>query len=91
MERGVPTKVAGACLGLSGFAVAIIAGLSADNPADVILTRAILAMAALGALGQALGALAERAVDQRVAEHRAARPVRVAGVAERADDEPIDV
>lgn len=91
MERGTPTKVTGACLGLSGFAVAIVAGLSADNPADLILTRAIISMAALGALGQALGAVAERVIDQRMSDHRAENPAPTSGAPERAAQEPLTV
>ncbi len=102
MERGMPTKVAASCMGLSAFAIAIVAGLGAGNPAEEILTRAIVAMVLMYALGQALGAMGERAIDQRVAQHRVGNPVTGPGSPVRAntsgaivvgadEDEPIAV
>lgn len=57
-------QVYGACLGLFAFAVTILAGLSAGNPATAILSRALWAMGAFFLLGCALGYVALRVVDE---------------------------
>jgi hypothetical protein len=70
--------VIGGCIGLCGFAVALLAGLSAGNALDVILSRALVALAGCVVLGLVVGLLGERAVRQHIAESRAAsqpRPV----------------
>lgn len=92
----MPTKVAASCMGLSAFAIAIVAGLGAGNPAEEILSRAIVAMAVMYALGQALGSMGERAIDQRLAQHRQENPVsgrgaQAADAGAPLDDEPIPV
>lgn len=69
----VHKSVSGAC-GLTGFAIAILAGLAADNPANVILTRALIAMAACYAVGVFIGMLASRAVREAAASHIADNP-----------------
>ncbi|MBX3357238.1 MAG: hypothetical protein KF745_02300 [Phycisphaeraceae bacterium] len=60
MTRGVPTRVIAASMGLAAFAVAVIAGLAVNNPADFILARALLSMFVCWAVGLAVGAVAER-------------------------------
>ncbi len=61
MPTGSHTHVIGACTGLCGFVIALIAGLAAGNPFDVILTRALLAMGVTFVIGLGVGALAEHA------------------------------
>ncbi|MBC7834411.1 MAG: hypothetical protein H7Y88_04830 [Phycisphaerales bacterium] len=63
MTQGVPAKVIAASLGLAGFSIALIAGLSADNPADQILVRALLSMIGCNAVGLLLGLIAEKSVQ----------------------------
>lgn len=75
MKRGMPTRLIGACMGLAGFALAIVAGLAADNPSSQILLHAILSMLGCQMVGLAIGAVAEHAVDERTAAHRAAHPI----------------
>lgn len=69
----VHKSVSGAC-GLTGFAVAILAGLAADNPASVILTRALIAMTACYAVGAFIAALASRAVRDATLAHARRNP-----------------
>lgn len=64
----------GACTGLCGFVIAIIAGLSAGNPTDVILSRALIAMICTFFTGLAVGALAEHAFGAGLEALRAAAP-----------------
>lgn len=71
----MPTRLIGACMGLGGFALAIVAGLVADNPTNQILIRAILSMLGCQLVGLAIGAVAEMAIDERSAAHRAAHPM----------------
>ncbi len=57
MEYSRPNliPVTAGCLGLSGFAVAMLAGVASNNPADIVLTRAILSLVACSPLGAGLG------------------------------------
>jgi len=71
VTSGGPTKVIAASLGLSAFAVAVIAGLAADNPAGTILARALVCMAVCHALGWGIGAAAERAAQEAVRAYEA--------------------
>ena len=64
MTRGTATKVIAACGGLGGFSLAIMAGLHADNPADLILARALVSLGVCYVLGTVVGAVAERAIDE---------------------------
>jgi hypothetical protein len=57
-------QVSGACLGLFAFAVTILAGLAAGNPATAILSRALWAMGAFFLLGCLLGYVALRVIDE---------------------------
>ena len=75
MSPGVPTKIIAAICGLSGFAVALIAGIAADNPADTVLTRAIVAMLVLHILGWIIGSVGERTVVEALAQYKKVNPI----------------
>jgi hypothetical protein len=62
-QTDVPKLFAG-CSGLAAFAIAILAGLAADNTADTILVRAVVSMAACFFLGSLLGLAAEAAIRE---------------------------
>lgn len=70
----MPTKVIAGCLALGAFAIAIFAGLASGNPTDTILGRALLCLVVCYVVGLAVGAVAERAVDEHVRAHEAANP-----------------
>lgn len=57
-------RFAGATLGLLAFTIAIIAGLLAQNPVGVILSRSLLALFLFCLLGLALGAAAQMVVAE---------------------------
>jgi len=59
---GVAAKVIGACSGLTAFAVAMVAGLAADNTAEAVLSRALVAMIICNVLGWFAGLICERTV-----------------------------
>lgn len=62
MTPGVAAKVIAACSGLTAFAVAMVAGLSADNTAEAVLSRALIAMIICNVLGWFAGLICERTV-----------------------------
>lgn len=72
---GIATKVIAASLALSAFAVAIVAGLAAGNPARTVLFNAVVAMILCQILGLVIGALAERAISDHLAAYKAAHPI----------------
>lgn len=74
MTQATPAKIAAGCCALGAFSVAIIAGLAADNPADVILTRAIISMFVCYLIGVGIGHAGSLAIDEGVRAHRAANP-----------------
>ena len=64
MAPGVATKVTAASFGLTAFAVGIVAGMLADNPADTILIRALIAMLIANGVGFIIGAIGERTINE---------------------------
>ncbi|NLX22868.1 MAG: hypothetical protein GXY55_14545 [Phycisphaerae bacterium] len=57
-------RLSGAALGLLAFSVAIIQGLAAGNPVEVILGRAIWALLLFCVLGLIVGYVAQRVLDE---------------------------
>jgi len=80
------TKVIAGTLGLSGFGVAILAGLAAGNDAGTVLTRGLVAMLACYGTGFVLGTISERTVNEYVESHRAAAAAASASAGELAGD-----
>lgn len=62
MTPGVAAKVIGASSGLTAFAVAMVAGLAADNTAEAVLSRALIAMIVCNIVGWIAGLICERTV-----------------------------
>jgi hypothetical protein len=62
-------------MGLGAFAVAIVAGLAVDNPADRILSRALISMFVCNTIGLVIGLLAERTVVDSIDSYIQSRPV----------------
>ena len=58
--------LAGGAMGLLGFALAVIVGLSAGNAASQIICRALVAMFLLACVGGLAGAIAARVVVERM-------------------------
>ncbi len=65
-----PVKVIAACAALGGFSVAMLAGLAADNPADVILGRAVAALFVCYAVGALIGFVMDQAVSEGLREYK---------------------
>ena len=74
MQLISPVKVIAACAGLAGFAVAMFAGLAADNPADVILSRGVAALFICYLVGGAVGLVMDHAVREGVEDYKKENP-----------------
>jgi len=57
-------RLCGAALGLLAFTVTILVGLSAGNPVESVLQRAVWALFAFCVLGLILGWVAYRVIDE---------------------------
>ena len=76
-----PIRVVAACLGLSAFALAIIAGLSAGSSASQILLRAVVSLVVCVLIGRLVAAVGVYAMDDAARAFRDAHPIeRVDGV-----------
>jgi len=75
VQSGVASKVIAASFALAGFAIAVIAGLSAGNNATRVLTAALVSMAACHIIGLGVGAIGERTVNDYLATYRSGRPL----------------
>lgn len=58
---------------LLAFAVCIVAGLNAGNPAATVLSNALAAMGVTFVVGLAVGVMAQRMLDENVASEVARR------------------
>ncbi len=74
MSAGVLTKVVGACCGLGAFAIAVVAGIAADNPGEVVIFRALVSMFVCQLLGVGIGAVVERVISDSIAAHKQSSP-----------------
>ena len=63
------SRYTGACLGLLAFAVAIVTGLSVNNPPMLVLSRAVWALVVFCVIGLLLGTIAQAVLS----EHRRRR------------------
>ena len=68
-------KVIACGFALLGFALAVLSGLFAGNPATLVLVRALVVMVACNVVGQMAGAILFRVVDDHVRAYEAARPI----------------
>lgn len=70
-------KLIGASFALTGFSVAVVAGLMSGNPAVTILTRALVALVVCRLLGAFLGYVGDRITQEATAAKSAACAVQV--------------
>lgn len=66
------TRFIAAVVGLAGFSVAVIAGIAADNPFDIVVSRALIALGASAATGLLLGLILQAALAKNIAPPRTA-------------------
>jgi tetrahydromethanopterin S-methyltransferase subunit C len=74
-----PSRLVAATFGLTGFAVAVVAGLAADNGSTRVLGAALVSMVVCHILGLGIGAVGERVVNEHLNVYRAARTGAAAG------------
>ena len=85
------TNVVSAGTGLCAFAVAVLAGVAVNNPADVILIRALVALVGGYFVGLFVGLAAQFAVHSAANEFRVKNPAPMLGKTDPAGAEPIEV
>ena len=71
----MPSKLIASSLALIAFAAAVVAGLIVDNPATTIISRALIAMVLCYIAGAAIGAVAQRALEEHVDQYKRAHPI----------------
>lgn len=84
MNETSSAKTVAGCLGLAGFAIALLSGLAAGSEAHLVLTRAIVSMFVCFLVGYVIGVVGERAVDEAAEKFRTDHPVDL-GAPRRAD------
>jgi hypothetical protein len=70
LNFGVTTKLIAATFALCGFAVAVLAGLSAGNSASRVLTTALVSMVVCQFAGLIVGFIGERVVSDHMESYR---------------------
>ena len=75
MHFGVTTKLIAATFALCGFAVAVLAGLSAGNSAARVLATALVSMVACQCAGLIVGCIGERVVSEHMETYRRANSI----------------
>jgi hypothetical protein len=57
------------------FAAAIVVGFASGNPTATVTVRAMIVMLIGWCIGRAVGALAQRTVDEQIEAYKKARPI----------------
>lgn len=74
-NKGMATKTIATSLALTAFAIAVVAGLMAGNPASHVLKVAIFSMIVCHVLGVFVGMISEHAVSEYIVQARRANPM----------------
>ena len=74
-NKGMATKTIATSLALTAFAIAVVAGLMAGNPAGHVLRVAIFSMIVCQVVGFFVGMISEHAVSEYIVKVRQANPV----------------
>lgn len=69
--KGTPTRIVACCLAFSGFAAAILSGLSSGAATSDALTRALISMVLCYVAGWFIGLAFEHVLAERVEAERA--------------------
>lgn len=70
-----PSSAIAGCFSLSAFAVAVVAGLYAQNPVSSILIRALIAMIACYPVGLIIGLICQRLMFEHIDAHQKAASI----------------
>jgi putative Mn2+ efflux pump MntP len=74
-NKGMATKTIAVSLALTAFAVAVVAGLMAGNPAAHVLKVALFSMIVCHVVGVFVGMISEHAVSDYIAQVQRANPI----------------
>lgn len=74
----MPARMIATIFALAAFAVMVVVGMLAGNPALIILWRALMALVACYVAGRILGALAQRAVREHIEQYKQRYPISAA-------------
>jgi hypothetical protein len=75
VTAGTPARLIASCFGLSGFAVAVVAGMASGNEGSRILVVALCSLIVCHIVGLAAGLIGESIVNEYMKNYRDARPV----------------
>lgn len=73
MERSAQTVAT--CLALSAYAIAMIAGIGAQNPVLLVMRRGLVVLVLGYAIGLAIGTIVEHILREHIAGYQAKRPI----------------
>jgi hypothetical protein len=71
----MPAAIIASSFALIGFAVAVAAGIAADNSAATTIWRALGAMILCYMIGRVIGAIAMRAMREHVTQYKQSHPI----------------
>lgn len=74
MTAGTPSRLIASCFGLSGFAVAVVAGMASGNEGSRVLTVALCCLILCHIVGLAAGLIGESIVNEYMKNYRQGRP-----------------
>ena len=80
-----PSSAIAGCFSLSAFAVAVVAGLFAHNPASSILIRALIAMIVCYPVGLTIGLICQRLILDHIKAHQEAASITMPNSNENVD------
>ena len=80
-----PSSAIAGCFALSAFAVAVVAGLAAQNPASSILVRALIAMIICYPVGLIIGLICQRLIFDHIEAHQKAASITMPNSSKNSD------
>ncbi len=90
MNRAPSSAIAG-CFSLSAFAVAVVAGMFAQNPASSILIRALIAMIVCYPLGLIIGLICQRLMNDHIDAHQKEASISIPGSTTKPDQSDVAI
>lgn len=92
LDPTVSSRIVAACFAFAAFALAVLSGLFAGNPAYSVIGNALFWLIACYVIGLVIARIANIAVTERLAQYREERPIPVEEpvVAATDDAEPIE-
>jgi hypothetical protein len=83
------SKSIAACIGLGGFCIAVVMGMLSNNPLDVVIIRAVIAMFACFFVGWMIGYVSTKVINTAIVQKD--RETKLAAREARRALEPLEV